>query len=150
MLPGMCILLDPKTDRDQNIYHVGRIQGPAKLNFKEGVIFLAFLSEEGDEELKISCAKPGSICDTVRRKMDDGTVERYVIALQRREDYYMALVQDDNLELDLKDGYVFFVFTSSEGSEQLHIMKNRGFAKGRDDEKQEVISMRHRVYRQNA
>ncbi len=127
----MKIELDPREDKYQNIYHVGRIQSPVLLRFKKGIVFFVFTSEEGAEEIHVGCAKSGSECSSVKKRLaEDGSVDRYVIELKKREDadqktYYIGVVQDDSIELPLEDGYVFFVFTSKNGGEELHITKNK-------------------------
>lgn len=129
--PGSKIELDSRNDRYGNTFYVGRRQSPDVLQFKKGVAFFVFTAEEKAEELVYNCAKPGSQFDSIRKRLkDDNSVDRYVIKLERRkdeygEDYFLGLVQDDTIELALEDGYVFFVFTSKEGKEELHITKNR-------------------------
>ena len=129
--PNTKVELDPRPDQYGNIFHVGRNASPFLLRFKKGVIFFVFISEFGNEELHIGCAKSGSQCDSIKKRMSsDGPVDRYVIRLERREDensktYFTGIVQDDSLELDMESGFVFFVFTSKPGKEELHITKNR-------------------------
>jgi hypothetical protein len=131
MFPNLKIELDPREDRYNNIIHIGRNQSPISLKFKKGVAFLIFLSEEGNEELHIACAKTGSQCDSIKKRIHaDGTLDRYVVKLEHREDekgrsFYIGIVQDDNLEIDFSDGYIFFVFSSKQGKEELHITKNK-------------------------
>lgn len=134
-LPGLPVKLIAREDIHNATYHIGKVQSPSTIRFKKGVAFFAYPSRPGEEELKISCARPGSECFQIRKRIKaDGSVDRFVIDLERRmtapdEDgesvpFFMGIVQDDNLELDLEDGYIFFVFTNEEGAEELHITKN--------------------------
>lgn len=148
LFPGSKIDLDPREDRYSNTFHVGRNQSPFTLKFKKGVVFFVFLSEEGSEELHIGCARPGSQCDTIKRRLaTNGDVDRYVIKLERHTDesnktYFMGIVQDDNIELSMDDGFVFFVFSSKEGEEELHITKNKEVSLREDRNKTEIINKR--------
>ncbi len=148
-LPGITIKVGPRVDRHRNVFNMGRTQFPGTMHFKKGVAFFFYPSqeeltpeeiEEGRAsytgELRIAMARPGSECMGIRKKLNvnDNSVDRYVIELERRmpdpEDdpegrpFYMGLVQDDSLVLDLDEGYVFFIFTNEEGYEELHIAKN--------------------------
>lgn len=51
---NLCINLIPRQDVDGNIFYVGKLKVDATLNFKRGVAFLVFVSEEGTEQLQIS------------------------------------------------------------------------------------------------
>lgn len=52
---NLTIELHSKEDSNQKTYYVGRLQAPMTLDFKDGVTFLIFVSENGEEELQI-CA----------------------------------------------------------------------------------------------
>lgn len=130
--PNLKIELDPRPDRNDNIFHIGRIQAPCSLRFKKGITFFVFLSEAESEELHIGCAKPGSPLSSVKRGLaDTGTLDRVFVNLEQKSDaegkpYYMAVVQDDTLEIDLEErGAIFMIFTSVPGKEQLQIIKNQ-------------------------
>ena len=123
------IELVEKEDRYNQSYHVGKLQAPSSLSFRKGVALFVFLSENDAEELHIGCAKPDSRCESIRRVLKDGELDHYVVDLKKKTDqfgnvYYMSVVQDD-LILNLEDGYVFFVFSSQEGKEQLQIKRNK-------------------------
>lgn len=122
--------LESRPDRNQQPIYLGKIEAPITLNFKKGTAFFIFNSEPGCEEIKISKATPGSACSPIRKSFKgDGSLDRYHIILEKKMDtdgctYYMALVQDDTIELDFSDGFLFFVFTSKSGAEQIQIVKN--------------------------
>ena len=87
MFTQMKIELAPKEDRYGNLIYFGRHQSPSTLKFVKGAIFFAFTSEDGNEELHIGCVKPGSQCNSIKKRMNaDGSVDRYVIPLEARQD----------------------------------------------------------------
>lgn len=128
--PNGKIELDPYMDPVLGTCYVGQSSGPGTLLFKKGVIFFVFLSEEGSEEVHIGCVRPGSKCNAIgRTHRPNGAIEKYVVELQPRQDeegatYFMAVVQDDNLELDFDDGFKFMV-VSKNGKTELHLMPLR-------------------------
>lgn len=125
------IELSPKNDANGATYHVGNMQAPLKMSFKKGVVFLVYLSEESCEELHIGCARPGAQFDPIKKRLNkDGSVDRYIVRLERREDknnqtFFIGLVQDDNLELDFENGFGFFVFSSKLGKEEIHLSRSK-------------------------
>ena len=50
---NLTIELHSKKDTNQRTYYVGRLNAPITLDFKDGVTFLIFVSENGEEELQI-------------------------------------------------------------------------------------------------
>lgn len=125
------IELNPKEDKDLNLLYFAKIKAPMYLSFAKGIAFFVFLSEDGAEEMHISCARHGSACPPLKKKtFSDGSIDRYLIKLEKRIDendnpYYFALARDEQLELDLSQGYLFFIFTSKLGKEEIQIMKDK-------------------------
>jgi len=116
--------------------HFGKIAVPASISFKgDGVVFFVFTSEPGFEQLMIGKAKPDKKSVPVGKTYsDNGVLSRCFIPLNIKMDkkeppapYYMSVVRDDDLELDLENGYIFFVFTAKPGKEQLQIVRNTPF-----------------------
>lgn len=132
--------LESRPDRNQQPIYLGKIEAPITLNFKKGTAFFIFNSEPGCEEIKISKAIPGSPCSPIRKSFKaDGSLDRYHVSLEKKMDtdgctYYMALIQDDTIELDFSDGFLFFVFTSKLGAEQIQIVKNNQMFEKTDNE----------------
>jgi hypothetical protein len=60
MMPGnkLTVPLTAREDRDGNKFHVGRIKFPGTIDCKDGVTFLVFTSEEGNEEIQIAGFEP--------------------------------------------------------------------------------------------
>lgn len=46
--------LYPRKDKDQNIYYVGKLKFKGNVNFEEGVTFLVFVSDQGNEQLQLA------------------------------------------------------------------------------------------------
>ena len=125
------IPLDPKMDKKENVYYVGKANSPAKLMLDKGAAIFVFLAEEGAEEIQFDVPRPNSTFGPIKKRLTDEGPQ-WVIPLETKEDshgkkYYFALVQDDNLQFDLSedDGYVFFVFVSEPGKETLQVSKNK-------------------------
>lgn len=141
MLQNIIVDLDSREDQYHQTYYMSRFRAPVKLSFKAGVAFCIYTSDKGFEEMRISCAKDGSECSSIRKrfKPNSNEVNRYVVPLEKRIDsdgnqFYIGIVQDQDLELDLsKDGIVFFIYTSKEGREELQIGKNEFRAETSND-----------------
>lgn len=128
-LPPFSIELTQKRDVHNNIYHVGLTGAPVLLPFKQGVCFMAWTHISGAQMLNISRAKPSTWCRALERAFKEGgELEKLRAHFEIKYDksknpYYLSVVQDDNLILDLSEGYSFMVFTSVKEDEQLHIRK---------------------------
>lgn len=139
MSQNIKIELNPRTDKNDSIIFMGRTKAPMVLKFKKGVIFFIFLSEDGSEELQIGLARPDSDFSSLRKRISlDGSLDRIIVPLVSKEDdhgkiYYMSLIQDE-VELDLSDGYLFFVFNSIQGKEEMHIVKNKEMKEKKEPE----------------
>jgi hypothetical protein len=46
--------LEPQKDRSGNTYYLGKIKGPFTIDCSDGVAFLIFISNPGEEEMNIS------------------------------------------------------------------------------------------------
>ena len=132
MTTPMKISLDIRKDRNQKEFYIGWCAAPVKLSFKTGVAFMVFVSEDGYEEIHICSARQGSRFSQIKKSINsEGETERYFVSLEKKIDdfnnpFYIAVVQDDNLEIPLDEpGMVFMVFTSREGYEQIQIVKNK-------------------------
>lgn len=123
----LTIPLDCRQDSNKANFYVGKLETTGTLRFRAGTVIFGLTSEEGTEELRIGKAREGSVCTPILRSYhNDGSVKRYHIKLEARESstdgtYYMALIQDEELELDLEDGWAFLLFTSKPGCEELQI-----------------------------
>ena len=128
-LPPFKVELEARFDKNDATYFIGKCRAPMPLQFKKGVVFFIFTSDEGGEELHIACPKLNSQFVSPKKTLrEDGTVDRVYVNLERKLDvdknpYYLGVVQDDNLELSLSEGLVFLVYTSKAGAEQLQISR---------------------------
>lgn len=115
------IELDPREDKDQQIYYLSKKSGPLILNLKKGVAFLIFTSEDGNEELQIAnLDNDTGHYSTFYRKED-----RIKIRLDKRQDsygksFYVGKVRA-NFNIDCSD-VSFIAFLSKEGKEELQIV----------------------------
>ena len=48
------IELKPNIDKDGQTYYVGFLEGPVSINCKDGVTFLVFIADKGEETLQIA------------------------------------------------------------------------------------------------
>lgn len=116
------IELDPRFDKDDNIFHIGRLECPIILDLSRGVTFLIFLSEDGSEELQIAVndRENATFSRFSRRK------DRIKIRLENRSDkhkkkFFIAKIQTD-LMINCFSETAFIVFTSKGGDEELQIV----------------------------
>lgn len=127
--PPLRIDLTSRSDKNGQKYYIGKLESTVTLNLKKGTVFFVFNSEQENEELRIGKASPGTVCSSVKKSVKtDGTIDRYFIDLETKIDenqqtYYMAKVQDDNIEINFEEGYLFFAFTSIVGKETLQIVR---------------------------
>lgn len=131
-LPPLKIDLEAKLDKYKQTMHFGKLAFPGTMHFDQGVVFFVFTSEPDFEELLIGSALPNKKAVPIKKSYGkDGKLSRCFIPLDKKMDtedppapYYMAVVRDDDLELDMENGYIFFVFTAKPGMEQLQIVRN--------------------------
>lgn len=51
---NLTIDLKSRKDKDGMIFYVGKIKAPVTIDCSQGVVFLVFVSDEGDEQLQIA------------------------------------------------------------------------------------------------
>lgn len=132
------IELDPREDKDRQIYYLSKKSGPLILNLKKGVAFLLFTSEDGNEELQIANLDNDTGHYSTFYRKDD----RLKIRLDRREDsygqvFYVAKLKA-NFNIDCSD-ISFLAFLSKEGKEELQIVGKV------DQNKNDRVSKRRRT-----
>lgn len=151
--PPIRVDLASRPDRNEQNIYIGKIESPTRLYFKKGVAFFVFNSEPGVEELAIGTPNPGNQCNTIKKSFKEGgELNRYHITLEKKIDadqkpYFIGLVQDDTLELDLADGYLFFIFTSIPGAEQIQIVKKVKIAERTPDNSEVEVIHQNRFRR---
>lgn len=131
------IELDPREDKDQQIYYLSKKSGPLTLNLKRGAAFLIFTSEDGNEELQIANLDNDTGHYSTFYRKDD----RIKVRLDKRQDsygkkFYVAKLKA-NFNIDCSD-VSFLAFLSKEGKEELQIVgkidqfsKNERFSRKR-------------------
>lgn len=51
---NLTIDLKARQDKDKMTYYVGKIEAPVLIDCSKGVVFLIFVSDQGDEQLQIA------------------------------------------------------------------------------------------------
>lgn len=51
---NLMIDLKQRTDADDRVFYVGKLKGPFSIDCKDGVTFLVFISDSGEEQLQIA------------------------------------------------------------------------------------------------
>lgn len=121
------IQLDPRLDKDDNIYFLGKVRYPGTIDFRRGLTILAFTADEELEELQIAVNdKENSSYSKLDTKKLDEKKTRIKIPLTVREDsfgknYYVCKVRS-NLVIDCFDEVVFFLYTSKKGKEEVQVI----------------------------
>lgn len=54
MSNNLTVKLKAKQDQDGETYYVGKVEFPGTINFKDGVVFLIFVADKGDEQIQIA------------------------------------------------------------------------------------------------
>lgn len=114
--------LDPRLDKDENIFYIGRLESPVLIDLSKGATFLVFLSEDGAEELQIAVNDRENTAFSRFSRRDD----RLKIHLENRSDkhknqFFVAKVHAD-LMVNCFSETAFIVFVSKEGHEELQIV----------------------------
>lgn len=116
------IELNPREDKNKNIFYLGKLEAPIQLDFTHGVAFFIFISESGAEEIQISpLDRLHNLAELELR--ENG---RYALSLEHRKDesqaiYYLGKVKKD-FKLDCTKGVSFFVFVAKRGKEELQML----------------------------
>lgn len=120
-LNNLRVEVDPRLDKEEEVYYIGRLKAPVSIDLTEGVTFLVFLSKSGEEELQIA-----------PNDKENTTFSRYTIRgnkikirLDRREDkdgkvFYVCKVRHPGRVNCLNEA-CFMVFTSRQNNEELQI-----------------------------
>lgn len=115
--------LDPKVDKEDQIFYIGKLNYPGTIDGRNGVTFLIFVSEDGSEELQIAMNDKEHTTFSRYSKRPD----RLKLSLEAREDQHKKKFYISKLQFD---GYIdcatskvsFLVFNSRAGSEELQIV----------------------------
>lgn len=51
---NLTIDLKARKDKDGLIFYVGKLKAPMLIDAKDGIVFLVFVSDQGDEQLQIA------------------------------------------------------------------------------------------------
>jgi hypothetical protein len=114
--------LNPREDKNQQIFYLGKLQYPGFIDCSEGVTFLIFLSQDGEEELQIApSSQDNNVYNTYVKKPD-----RINVLLESRLDqynkvFYICKLQFKGL-IDCRHPVSFIVFNAKLGAEELQIV----------------------------
>jgi len=141
--------LEPRPDStpQKNIYYIGRLQAPVTIDLTNGVTFLIFLSESGDEEVQIAINDKENVSFGGFKKKKD----RLKIHLDKRSDqhgskFYVAKIQMNGY-IRCHEEVVFLVFISREGSEELQIVAENNIIASQETSHRGVEVIRKRPIR---
>lgn len=124
---NLIIDLEPRPDKDDNIFYIGRLRAPVTIDLSQGVTFLVFLSESGDEELQIAVNdKETNTFSRCTKKRDRLEIKLEDRADSNKQRFYIAKLLM-NAYIRCHEEVVFLVFTSREGSEELQIVAKDNF-----------------------
>lgn len=143
---NLTVDLEPRSDKKENVYYIGRLKAPVSIDFSSGVTLLIFLSESGDEELQIAVNdKENATFSKFTKKRD-----RLEIKLDGRSDqhghkFFVAKIQM-NGNISCHDEVVFLVFTSREGSEEVQIVGKMNTSPEKQSGRRGVEVMRKRPF----
>lgn len=119
-------LIKIRQDTNGHPYFIGKLQFPGTLDFEAGASFMVFVSQDGVEELQIAPLDPAR---RSKSRSDSANLSgsRLVIDLHQMKDqngdiYYIGEALG-LLEMDLRRGIFFTVFTSKAGEEELQISR---------------------------
>jgi hypothetical protein len=113
------------TDDHDNDYFVGKLQFPGDLQFKKGISFMVFVSEQGTEELQIGPVDERKQSPKVLQNRGIRTSNKIHIDLHALTDaynkrYYLGEARGP-MHIECEDGIFIAIFTSREGQEELQI-----------------------------
>lgn len=119
------IELNPREDKNKQIFYLGRLRYPGIIDCTKGVTFLIFLSEDGDEELQIAPIDKNNVTfSKYNRKAD-----RISILLESKKDqygkifYFCKLKFNGHIDCNKdENGAAFIVFNAKSGAEELQIV----------------------------
>lgn len=116
-----------ESDVNGHPYYIGKLQFPGTLEFDSGVSFMVFVSEEGVEELQISpldttrlrgCRESSTAMISAGRF----SVELHPMKDQNEKTYYIGEAIGF-INMDLRKGIFFTIFTSRSGQEEIQISR---------------------------
>ena len=81
---NMKVELHPREDKNGSMFHLGKLQFPGSINCSDGVTFLIFLSEDGEEELQVATINNDNTTFSKYSKRND----RVRVSLDSRKDKY--------------------------------------------------------------
>lgn len=120
--------LEPRLDKEEKVFYLAKLKGPVILDFKKGVAFLIFTSDEGEEELQIAPVDEYLNYNKYFKRFDRIKAELVARKDADKKVFYVSKIKM-NATLDCSKGVSFLVFNSKIGEEELQIVGNFGFDK---------------------
>ena len=119
---NLCVELEPRFDKLENIYYLGKLTYPGTLDLSKGISLIIFLSESGSEQLQL-CRNntENTIFSKYIKKNDRLNIELATREDQYKQTYYIAKIQVNGY-IDCNKELVFLVFNSRQNSEQIQLV----------------------------
>jgi hypothetical protein len=113
--------IDPREDKDKNIFYLGKLHVPLKIDASKGVAFLVFVSEDGSEQIQVAHVDIDQNFYSKFKTYPD----KIKIKLDKRQDkngqvFYVSKLKF-NGTIDLSESS-FIAFLSKPGAEELQIV----------------------------
>jgi hypothetical protein len=140
-------LVKMEADRNGSPYYIGKRQFPGTYEFEHGISFMAFVSEEGTEELQISPLDPSRVTtNNNETRLNNGKIyiNMHPMIDKNRNVYYVGEAIGP-VKISLLEGVFFTLFVSRQGYEELQISRLNHKAK-RDPAQ---VSIETKTYKSN-
>jgi len=131
----MIIPLETRTDRDNQVYYIGKVKFGGTMSFKDGAAFIVYLDDDL-QQLHYTVASEPGLYDAFRyyqvakRKIIKPRNNNILVDLEPRMEentknskqrtFFVGRVKAD-VTLDAANGITFLIFVADQGEEELQI-----------------------------
>ena len=131
----MIIPLESRTDRDGEVYYIGKVKFGGTLSFKDGAAFLVYLDDDLQQLHYTFSSDPGlydafKYYQVAKRKIVKPKNNNILVDLEPRTEentknskqrtFFVGRIKADVI-LDASNGISFLIFVSDQGEEELQI-----------------------------
>jgi hypothetical protein len=119
---NLCVDLDVRMDKLDNVYFLGRLCFPGQIDFSNGLTIIIFTSESGSEQIQLCPNNSENTTFSKYSRKDD----RLKIDISERQDaygkiYYIAKILFNGY-IDCSEEITFMIFNSRKGLEQIQVV----------------------------